>query len=313
MSLLHPYRFGFSIVDDTDGARLESVRPVYDLLVKLQLRTTKTVWPFRGADNGDARSEAHTLEDVPYAEWVRTLSDEGFEIALHNASCVSNRRSKTVRALDRFVQVVGHLPAMHINHDGNLDNLYWGVARFDSLLVRAAQLGAKGGSRRTFAGHRAGSEFFWGDLCRKHIRYSRNMTFSRVINLRTVNPTMPYRDERRPFVRRWFSSCDASTPERFIGLLTPQNIERLQEERGICILYTHFGAGFTEGGNVVEPVAAALRRVSALPGRYVPASQLLDEICDCGADGQAPVLPKAERMRMEYTWLYQRSKERRTS
>jgi hypothetical protein len=202
---------------------------------------------------------------------------------------------------------------MHINHDGNRDNLYWGVARFDSPVVRTALLCAKGRSRKSFVGHRADSEFFWGDLCRKHIRYSRNMTFTGVINLRTVNPTMPYRDARRPLVRRWFSFCDAATLQRFVDLLSTRNLERLQDERGICILYTHFGDGFSKDGEVIEPVASALRHVASLPGRFVPATQLLDEICDPGGGTEAPLLPSPERMRMEYTWLYQRLRERRTS
>jgi hypothetical protein len=311
--LRHPYRFGFSIVDDTDQARLETVKPVYDLLTRLGLRTTKTVWPFRCDDPGNPNSEAHTMEDASYAEWVRALSQDGFEIAIHGASAESNPRAKTIRGLDRFERVVGYLPSVHINHDQNRDNLYWGAARFDSPAIRASVLCAKGKSRRSFVGHRAGSVFFWGDFCQKHIRYSRNMTFTGVINLRTVNPTMPYRDERRPLVRRWFSSCDAATPRRFVDLLSTENLERLQDERGICILYTHFGDGFSNGGEVIEPVASALRHVASLPGRFVPATQLLDEICDPGGGTEAPLLPSPERMRMEYTWLYQRLRERRTS
>ncbi len=37
--------FAFSVIDDTDDARLENIVPLYDLLTELGLRTTKTVWP----------------------------------------------------------------------------------------------------------------------------------------------------------------------------------------------------------------------------------------------------------------------------
>ena len=37
----------------------------------------------------------------------------------------------------------------------------------------------------------------YGDLCAKHFRYVRNLTFNR-LNLATINPSMPYRDESRP-------------------------------------------------------------------------------------------------------------------
>ena len=38
-------KFAFTILDDTDDATVENVRPVYDLLTELGFRTTKTVWP----------------------------------------------------------------------------------------------------------------------------------------------------------------------------------------------------------------------------------------------------------------------------
>jgi hypothetical protein len=300
-------------VDDTDRARLETVKPVYDLLASLGLRTTKTVWPLRCEDPGNSNSGAHTLEDASYAEWVRALSQEGFEIAIHGASAGSNPRARTIRGLERFEQVVGYLPSVHINHDQNQDNPYWGLARFDSPVVRAAVRCAKGKSRRTFAGHVPGSGFFWGDLCQKHIRYSRNLTFSGIINLRAVNPTMPYRDEKRTYVGAWFSACNAATPRQFVDLLSARNLERLQDEQGICILYTHFGAGFVRGGEVLPPVVTALKRLARLPGRFVPVTQLLDESVSLGRAVHAPRLPTRERMRMEYTWLKQRMAERRTS
>jgi hypothetical protein len=39
-------RFAFTIVDDTDDATVQKVRPVYDFLLELGIRSTKTVWPF---------------------------------------------------------------------------------------------------------------------------------------------------------------------------------------------------------------------------------------------------------------------------
>ena len=311
--LQYPYRFGFSIVDDTDGALLGTVKPVYDLLARLGFRTTKTVWPLRCNSPGNPNSEAHTLEDASYAEWVRALSQDGFEIAIHGASAESNPRAKIIRGLDRFEQVIGHLPSIHINHDQNQDNLYWGVARFDSPVIRAAVRGAKGKSRGFFVGHRPGSGSFWGDLCQKHIRYSRNLTFTGLINLRAVNPTTPYHDEKRQFVKAWFSACNAATPRQFVELLSARNLERLQDEHGICILYTHFAGGFVSGGEVVGPVATALKCLAGLPGRYVPVTQLLDESLGPDSVAHVPRLPTSERMKMEYTWLRQRLIERRTS
>lgn len=38
-------RFAFSILDDTDDATVENVKPVYDTLMEYGFRTTKTAWP----------------------------------------------------------------------------------------------------------------------------------------------------------------------------------------------------------------------------------------------------------------------------
>ena len=37
-------KFIFTIVDDTDDAFCDKIKPVYDILYKNGLRTTKTVW-----------------------------------------------------------------------------------------------------------------------------------------------------------------------------------------------------------------------------------------------------------------------------
>ena len=41
-------KFAFTIVDDTDKATVENVKPVYDFLAESGIRTTKTAWPIGG-------------------------------------------------------------------------------------------------------------------------------------------------------------------------------------------------------------------------------------------------------------------------
>src|SRR6185436_5946929 len=38
-------RFAFTVMDDTDVATVENIRPIYRLFESLGMRTTKTVWP----------------------------------------------------------------------------------------------------------------------------------------------------------------------------------------------------------------------------------------------------------------------------
>ena len=39
-------KFRFSIIDDTDDATLENIKPVYDFLHKKKIYITKTVWVY---------------------------------------------------------------------------------------------------------------------------------------------------------------------------------------------------------------------------------------------------------------------------
>jgi hypothetical protein len=298
-----PYQFAFTIVDDTDHAQLENVRPIYNLLRDLKIFITKTVWPLHCDDPHNSDYKSHTLEDLDYAGWVRNLYEEGFEIALHGASAGSNSRSKTLRGLEKFELLLGKSPELHVNHANNRDNLYWGIDRFDSHLVRFTISVLKGRSRSIYKGHSPESEYFWGDIFSQKLRYCRNLSFVNQINSTKLNPTMPYFDPKRPYVKRWFSSCDAADPERFVKLLSPRNVDCLQEQGGVCIIYTHLGVGFTKNGTVIPSVEKTLRNLARKPGKFLPASRLLDELCEETGNYSAPVLPERERLSMEYKWL----------
>ena len=56
-------QFAFTIIDDTDVATVENVAPMYALLERLGMRTTKTVWPV-GCPEGSADfGSSETMED----------------------------------------------------------------------------------------------------------------------------------------------------------------------------------------------------------------------------------------------------------
>ena len=59
---------------------------------------------------------------------------------------------------------------------------------------------------------------------------------------------MPYHDPRRPLVNSWFASSNGANPEVFLHCLSEKNQDRLEEEGGACVMYTHFANGFLEGG-----------------------------------------------------------------
>ncbi|MEP6492864.1 MAG: hypothetical protein ABJF01_09315 [bacterium] len=291
-------RFAFTIMDDTDDATLENVTPIYRLLESLGMRTTKTVWSVPCEEGSADFAMAETLDDPAYKAFVVDLHARGFEIAFHGATMESSSRERTVRALTRFGETFGAAPRVHANHSFNRENLYWGADRIDDPILRAAYRAILRLPKDFYQGHRVGSAFWWGDLCAAQIEYVRNLTFEH-INLLRVNPSMPYRDARRPYGQWWFSSSDAENAVAFVDLLREANQERLESEGGVCIVATHFGKGFCTGGKVDADVERLLTRLAERPGWFVPVGELLDHLRGGRAERR---LPKREWRGMQWRW-----------
>jgi hypothetical protein len=285
-------------MDDTDDATVENVRPIYRLLESLGMLTTKTVWAVRCEEGSRNFASAETLDIPVYRDFVIDLQRRGFEIAFHGATMESSERERTVRALSRFADLFGGPPRVHANHSYNRENVYWGINRIDDPILRFVYRVALDQSDNFYQGHVPGSAFWWGDLCSTQIEYVRNLSFEEV-NLRRVNPSMPYVDERRPYARWWFSASDAENADAFIDLLTVKSQQRLEEEGGVCIIATHLGKGFCTGGEVREDVREVLTRLAARPGWFVPVGPMLDFLRDQRTNGP---LPADEWRRMQWRW-----------
>jgi hypothetical protein len=293
-------RFAFTIMDDTDVATLANVGPVYRLLDELGFRTTKTVWPVACPEGSLNFSTSETLEDAPYLDFVLELKSRGFEIAYHGATMESSTRDRTARALDRFRELFGGPPRVYANHALNRENLYWGAERLDDPVLRALVRRAEAQAPGHYQGHVPDTPWWWGDLAGE-ITYIRNLTFSD-INLRRINPSMPYQDARRPAVPWWFSASDAEDVEAFNALISPAAQDRLEHEGGVCIVATHLGKRFTEGGVVNPETRRLLERLAAKPGWFVPVGELLDWL---RAQRQgASDLPKSEWRHMQWRWAF---------
>jgi len=291
-------RFAFSIFDDTDLSTVENVGPIYRLLDEIGIRTTKSVWPLASAEV--ARFGGSSLQDSEYLTFVLGLKEAGFEIALHNVRNTCSTRGEIETGLETFRRLIGSYPRIHANHSHNRENIYWGPARFSSIgpLYRAMTMLR----RPSFEGHKEESKYFWGDLCRSRIDYVRNFVF-REINLDRVNPSMPYHDPERRFVNAWFSSSDGHDVHSFCELLSEANQDRLDEEHGVCIVYTHFACGFVSNGAVHPRVDFLLRRLARKSGWFVPVSTLLDFLREQRSFG---AISRAELRAMERHWLRDR-------
>jgi hypothetical protein len=291
-------RFAFTIIDDTDVATVANVAPMYRLLERLGMRTTKTVWPV-GCPEGSADfSSSETMEDPAYKAFVVDLQRRGFEIASHGATMESSTRERTLRGLEEMRDTFGEYPSVHANHANNREGLYWGSARIDDPVVRAGYRMILG-ARDAFEGHVEQSPYWWGDVARTHIRFVRNLTFD-TLDVTGINPTMPYHDPRRPIVNWWFSAADAENCAAFNHLLRYEEQERLERAGGIAIVATHLGKGFVSGGTVDSRTTRLLEAMSRREGWFVPVGQLLDWLVVSGNAGR---LPAAEWRRMQWLWF----------
>jgi hypothetical protein len=120
------------------------------------------------------------------------------------------------------------------------------------------------------------------------------------INTLAVCPYMPYHDPTRPWVRYWFASSEGAKYPSFARMVCEANQDRLEEEGGACIMYTHFGHGFLDGGRLHPRFIALMERLAAKNGWFVPVSTLLDYL---RAQRTDHVLTNAQRRELEWRWL----------
>jgi hypothetical protein len=277
-------RFAFSILDDTDDSTVSNVTPVYALLRDLGMRTTKTVWPVGCPEGSRLFFAGETLEDQGHLRLAHELAEAGFEIASHCATMESSDRERTLRGLELLRQEFGAYPRLFCNHALNRENIYWGYKRFQSALLRSLVRFARRDRSVDFCGEDERSPYFWGDQCLAHIQYVRNFTFRR-LNMLDVNPEMPYRLRSTPYVNYWFSTADAPDVGAFNRLVTRERIDELEEQGGVCIVSTHLGKGFVQGGSLHQDTEAILRYVAKKPGLFVPVSDVLDHLRNVHARG----------------------------
>ncbi len=292
-------QFAFTILDDTDVATVANVEPVYALLKECGFRTTKTVWPMSWTGSSSNFASSETLEDPAYLQFVRDLAQAGFEIASHGATMESSTRAFTQEAISRFSSLLGAVPRVYANHSLNKENVYWGHGRIDNPLLKQVYRHVIQTDDEHYQGHIEESAWWWGDLCKKHHTYVRNLTYNN-LNVLRANPSMPYHDPRRPYVNWWFSAADAEDCDEFARRVTKERIDELEAEGGVCILATHLGKRYMQDGRVDRRFEATVRYLATKPGWYVPVGELLDWLRLSRAGGAE--LPPGEWTAMQWRW-----------
>ena len=290
-------KFAFTVFDDPDGDTESTRKWLYPFLADLGLRTSIAVWPigpFR-----QRNSSGETCAVPAYRNFLLEAQQQGFEISYHNASPHSCTRDEIIRSLDEFREIFGANPRSAANHF-NADALYWGEARLHSPALRALyRLLTRSSTQDQFFGHVEGSPYFWGDLCHERIQYFRNFVF-RDMNTLKACPHQPYHSPARPYVREWFAASEGTNCRAFVKTIAEANQDRLEQEGGMCIMYTHFGKGFVADGKLDPEFRRLMTRISRKMPWSVPVSPLLDHIR--GADGPYPI-SNAELTTLELRWL----------
>ena len=264
--------FYFSIVDDTDDATLENIKPVYDFLYEKGVFITKTIWVYPPRDKP---SSGDCLQRPEYVEFIKDLHSKGFEIALHNVGSGDYTREEILEGLEEFKNKLGFYPKIHINHSYNKDSIYGGTKRFNWPFNKIVN-GMYPQYAGEFQGEIEGSAYFWGDVHKKMITYNRNHEF-RNLNTLAVDPKTPYIDPKRSrFSNYWFSSSFAPNQLVFNHLVSRKNVDKLVSQGGTAIVFTHFGYFYKDGKLDQGFIEAIDYLTSQKDGNYMPVSQLLD-------------------------------------
>ncbi len=291
--------FAFTVVDDTDGATLGNIKPVYDYLAERKIFTTKTCWAFPPKD---AVYKGSSLQDEDYVCYLKELSEKGFELAFHNAGSGNHTRDETLAGLELFRETFGHYPRMHINHGNCMENIYWGPNRFHQPI---RSIYKKAAPKVRSYGHDEASVFFWGDACKKHITYIRNRTFNDLNTLKEDSRLVYPESGKEKYSNFWFSSSDGMNIARFRKVMARKNIDQLIKEKGCCILYTHFAYGFVDRNGALDAAFCnAIDYISKQNGWFVPASEMLDYI----KQDRSYAASRAYEWKMDIKWLIERVK-----
>ncbi len=163
------------------------------------------------------------------------------------------------------------------------------------------------GKTRRFYGDEIESDYFWGDLSKKHIKYIRNRVFNG-INTLNYDPKMPFKEKNKKYSNYWFSSSDGHTVEEFNNLINKKNIGNLIKQNGLCIVYTHFAKGFLEpSGEISKIFKNNIDYLSSQNGWFVPASEILDYLLK--SRGEIPLNVFYINL-LDLKWLIERIKKR---
>lgn len=306
-------KFYFSIIDDTDDATLENIKPVYDFLYSKGILISKTVWVYPPLDEP---SSGDCLQRDEYAEYIKELKQRGYEIGLHNVGSADYdspyTREKILAGLEFFEQRLGFKPTICVNHSYNPDSVYGGYKRFNPLMAAVVKKLYKQYGR-TFYGEVEGSEYFWGDKHKELFKYSRNHECGTLQTTR-YDKYMPYVDPKRSkYANYWYSATFAPNPDVFNHVVNDKALKKLEKNGGCCVLFTHLGYYYKDG-KLNPGFVERIEKLAANPNCIsMPVTQTLDAIAEARAAAgkeKYPTISSLAKFRLEVLHLMTRIKYR---
>jgi hypothetical protein len=241
---------------------------------------------------------SYSLQNRKYAEYIRELARKGFEIAFHGASMESSPRDIIVESLKQFKAILGFSPRTYACHAGNRENIFWGEHRFYFSVFKLWYRLLNSNAKNYFSGHDPKSVYYWADICGETFDYVRTFTFND-INLLNIG-RMPYLMKDRLCFKSSFYTCFADNVEEFNRLLSIENQIKLQKEKGVCILTTHFGKGFVKDGELNKKTKYLLSKIAKRNGYFAPVCEVLDYLMKVNGNC---ILSKKEIFYLEFRWF----------
>ena len=298
-------KFAFTVFDDTDSSNLENTKPVYDYLEELNIRITKSCWVRSTSDFEKSKNPGSSIENHEYRLWLLDLQKKGFEIALHGVSAASSRREQIIEGIAGFVETFGLKEFAYANHSGQKESVYWGADRVSGMSRSMYQIMLRYILRRNrdYEGTINESEYYWGDYLKKYVKYIRGFTFMDINTLKTV-PEMPYRNQSQSYANYWFVSTDGCDCKKYCSVLSKENVDRLVDEGGLCVMYTHYAFGFVAPDGSLNPeFRKVMDYISTQDGWFAPLSKILDYVNE--RRGDVYLTPRKHRQ-YSRRWMFEK-------